>query len=524
MDFDIKKLCERFDKLKADRSNFESLWQKVADFVMPTKGNFNAKRTPGEANTQRIFDSTPTTSVNLLAAGLHGMITNPSVQWFNLSLNEDLDGQEGNTWLSDVRDILLKEINRPQAGFATNIHEVYQDLALFGTGCLFVKWDSVNNHLQFQSIPLNQVYIEEDYVGNISSVYRCFELNARQLEEMFGQDVIPYSILTCKEENKKYKVLHYVFKDKTLKEKKYKSLYFLYEEAELLSESAYWEMPYMIVRWSKSPDELYGRSPAIDELPDIMMLQEMMKETLIATQLANRPPLLVPNDDSYSPIDIYPNSIIRYRNGQAPQPLSLATQPNVLMGLLQDLRDRIRTAMYNDQVIFSQRSGVTATEIQEQVNAKMRLLMPIFGRLGTDLLGPMIERVYGLLDRQGYIPEPPSEVEGEVRIEYTSLMAIAQKSSELVKYNEAIAIASPFINMNPAIAQYIDGEQVLRNIFTSYNLGESVKDHQVIEDEQAAEQEAAQTSQDLANQQVLAQINQTNAQTQAIQRQTPMSM
>ena len=65
---------------------------------------------------------------------------------------------------------------------------------------------------------------------------------------------------------------------------------------------------------------------------------------------------------------------------------------------------------------------------------------------------------------------------------------------------------------------------MLRNIFTSYNLGESVKDHQVIEDEQAAEQEAAQTSQDLANQQVLAQINQTNAQTQAIQRQTPMSM
>ena len=523
MNVNVDSLCERLDRLKTDRSDFESLWQRVADLVMPTKGNFTVKRMPGERNTNKIFDSTPTTSVNLLAAGLHGMVTNPSVQWFALTLDKDPDSQLGNKWLKDVRDLMLKEINRPQAGFATNIHEVYQDLALFGTGCLFVKYNSKEKRLQFQSIPLNQVFIEEDYVGNVGSVFRCFELNYAQLEEMFGQEALPYAVLNNKEPGKKFKVVHYVYKDDSVKEKQFQSVYFLYEEKHVLSESSFWEMPYMVVRWSKSSDEVYGRSPVIDELPDIQMLQEMMRETLIATQLANRPPLLVANDDTYNPMDIYPNSIIRYRNGLPPQPLNLATQPGVLMQMLQDLRDRIRTALYNDQVIFNQRSGVTATEIQEQVNAKMRLLMPIFGRLGTDLLGPMIERVYGLLKREGYIPEPTEDVSGEVRIEYTSLMAIAQKSSELIKYNESIAIATPYINMNPNIATFFDGEAILRNIYDSYNLGDSIKDHDVIQQEKEAQEQQVQEQQSLANQQTMAQINNTNTQTQNLQKQLMMS-
>ena len=523
MNVNVDSLCERLDHLKAERSNFESLWQKVADLVMPTKGNFTVKRTSGERNTNKIFDSTPTTSVNLLAAGLHGMVTNPSVQWFTLTLDNDPDSQLGNKWLKNVRDLLLKEINRPQAGFATNIHEVYQDLALFGTGCLFVKYNTKEHRLQFQSIPLNQVYIEEDYVGNVGSVFRVFELNYAQLEEMFGQESLPYSVLNNKEPGKKYKVVHYVYKDESLKEKQFQSVYFLYEEKHVLSESSFWEMPYMVVRWAKSSNEVYGRSPTIDELPDIQMLQEMMREALIATQLANRPPLLVANDDVHNPMDIYPNSIIRYRNGMPPQPLSLATQPSVLLQMLQDLRDRIRTALYNDQVIFNQRSGVTATEIQEQVNAKMRLLMPIFGRLGTDLLGPMIERVYGLLKREGYIPEPTEDISGEVRIEYTSLMAIAQKSSELTKYNESVAIAAPYIQMNPDMVSFLDGEVILRNIYDAYGLGDSVKDHEVIQQEKDAQAQQAQEQQSLVNQQAQAQINNTNTQTQNLQRQMMLS-
>ena len=88
MNVNVDSLCERLDRLKTDRSDFESLWQRVADLVMPTKGNFTVKRMPGERNTNMIFDSTPTTSVNLLAAGLHGMVTNPSVQWFALTLDK----------------------------------------------------------------------------------------------------------------------------------------------------------------------------------------------------------------------------------------------------------------------------------------------------------------------------------------------------------------------------------------------------------------------------------------------------
>ena len=73
-----KSIMSRFDRLKTGRQNWETHWQEVADFMMPRKADVTKTRSRGDKRTERIFDSSPLQAVELLAASLHGMLTNPS--------------------------------------------------------------------------------------------------------------------------------------------------------------------------------------------------------------------------------------------------------------------------------------------------------------------------------------------------------------------------------------------------------------------------------------------------------------
>ena len=64
--------------------NWETHWQEVADYMMPRKADVTKLRSRGDKRTELIFDSSPLQAVELLAASLHGMLTNPSTPWFSL--------------------------------------------------------------------------------------------------------------------------------------------------------------------------------------------------------------------------------------------------------------------------------------------------------------------------------------------------------------------------------------------------------------------------------------------------------
>ena len=63
-----KSLLKRFDRLKAQRQNWESHWQEVADYMMPRKADVTKTRSKGDKRTELIFDSSPMQSLELLAA------------------------------------------------------------------------------------------------------------------------------------------------------------------------------------------------------------------------------------------------------------------------------------------------------------------------------------------------------------------------------------------------------------------------------------------------------------------------
>ena len=88
------------------------------------------------------------------------------------------------------------------------------------------------------------------------------------------------------------------------------------ESGALLRESGFREFPYVVPRYLKSSsNEIYGRSPAMNALPDVKMLNTMSKTTIKAAQKQIDPPLMVPDDGFVLPVRTVPGGLNFYRYG-----------------------------------------------------------------------------------------------------------------------------------------------------------------------------------------------------------------
>ena len=63
VDKEATVLMKRFGA-RSNRSNWESHWQEIGDFVVPNKGNVTRKRTPGDKN-MNAADGTLVSLLNL---------------------------------------------------------------------------------------------------------------------------------------------------------------------------------------------------------------------------------------------------------------------------------------------------------------------------------------------------------------------------------------------------------------------------------------------------------------------------
>lgn len=193
MPFDLsdgKAICARFEALRGNRGNFETLWQEVADNVVGAR-SFTNRRSPGEKRTQNIYDTTALHSGNNLAGVFHGVLTNPASRWYFLdaepvSATHDSDAK---AWLDRGDAVLQMLFRRGEFGFLTAIAENYRDDVHFGTSCLFVE-DRPARGVQFQAIPLSELYLDENDFGQPDLFFRHHKLSLRQFALRYGEKAL----------------------------------------------------------------------------------------------------------------------------------------------------------------------------------------------------------------------------------------------------------------------------------------------------------------------------------------------
>ena len=120
-------------------------------------------------------------------------------------------------------------------------------------------------------------------------------------------------------------------------------------------------------------------------------------------------------------------------------------------------RQAIRSAFYVDQLILSQNQTMTATEVIQRTEEKMRLLGPVLGRLQAEYLQPLINRCYNILLRDKKLPPAPDFMTGlDIDIEYVSPIAKAQRSGDIQMIVRMLEMMQPLTALDPTIMDWID--------------------------------------------------------------------
>jgi len=470
----VDHVIHRTEQLASFRSPWENLWQDCTDYVNPRRGDFATQQFRGSRNRfDKVFDSTAPLANEHLAAGLHGHLTNTTERWFNLRIPGIEPNQAVRTYLQAVIDLMFDEaFNASSTSFTTAIHELYLDLGSYGTGVFYIE-DRPGKPIHFRTFHLADCYISESADGVIDVVYRKYKLQGRQLMQLY-RDSLPDKLVDqiTKKPLDEFTVIHavepndlYVKGSKKSKDFPIKSCYVLLEEHILLEEGGFMEFPYMVPRWSKTSGEVYGRSPAMMCLPDVKMVNEMMKTTIRAAQKATDPPLMVPDDGFMLPLRTVPGGLNYYRSGTNDriEPLMSGSRPDIGLEFIDNRREHIKRTFHVDWLQLQEGPQMTATEVLQRQEEKMRLMGPMVGRLQTEFLGPLIDRVFNIFARRNLLPQPPSELEGTaLAIDYVSPVARAQKAQTIFNFSRLLEQMMPLANIKPEMFDNIDADSTIR--------------------------------------------------------------
>lgn len=477
MDEKAQTVIERYDRLKKERYNFESHWQDIQWLVRPHTSYFlNQTSIQGDRRTLYIFDSTAPYCLGQLAAGLHSSLTSSTDRWFNLTtVNEDLmQDDEVLAWLEIVSDIIYLQYSLPGARLNTNLHENYLDLGAFGTSILYQDFNVEMQQLRFKAFPLAECVIEDDAAGLINRVYHQFKWTYNQAKDFFKE--LPKQIEDAgkKDPLQKFEFIHGVYprdiydpKKKGKQDMRFESCWVNRDHQVVVKEDGFRDFPFHVPRWATIAGEIYGRSPAMECLPDIKMLNEMAKVAIRAAQKSVDPPLMVPNSGYGKSLKTSPASII-WKEPGTEEIKALEVNRNFQIGseMVQQKQDIVSKTFFLDELIMPQKKErESVLERQQNREQQLRQMSPHVGRLESELCGPMLNRSYSILRFAGVIPPPPSKLKGSrITIEYVSPAARAQVSGKANAIRQLIQDATPLMQVDQEVTDAIDFDEALRQL------------------------------------------------------------
>ena len=471
-----RELKANLSRLIDTRKNFESHWQECADLFLPRKADITEKHTRGDKRNLQIYDSSPTHSLELLASSLHGTITSSSTRWFNLRFKNAVlnDSDEAREWLESAEEMMYMAFAR--SNFQQEIHECYFDLLCFGTAAVFLESDS-DDIIRFNSRHIKEIFIAEDARGAINCIYRKFKITAKAAVEKWGLENLSKNIQSLYKNSPFDDVeLCHIVKPREIYDPKkldkinmpFISIYLEMESENIIGESGFREFPYLVPRWLKSSNEVFGRSPAMSCLPDVKVLNKLVETQLLAAAKSINPPLLIPDDSAVLPIRTSPGSLNFYRAGARDkiEPLNIGADVGLGLNLEEARRKSIAKAFFVDQLLIQEASSrtLTATEVQARQEERLKVLGPTMGRLQRELLQPMITRVFNIMLRNGHFIEAPKILTNqEIEIEYISSMALAQKASQLSGIMRGMEIFGSISQVAP-VMDYLDSNGLVKEL------------------------------------------------------------
>lgn len=528
MPANLPDLCARYEKLKSDRSTWDSWWQDLADFVSPRKAEITEKEHfPSEVKERRLYDSTAVQANMTLGQGQLAYITPLEERWFTVEPPDDMQSDAAFAYYSKCGEIMA--IALATSNFYSEMHESYLDRSGFGTCNLYVEESLANKSgLVFDACPNGSYSIAENSEKLVDTVFREKEMTAVQMAQEFGEDNLPKEVLKAlKKADDRWKtfvVVHAVYprEDRdTLKldsvNMPLASCWFMPKEKHLLREKGYSTMPYLVSRYLKWGTGAYGWCPGWVALPAARQLNFLEKLMDGLAEVELYPRMLIPSTLE-GEVDMTAGGVTIYNPFQNAKPETWGTGGNYQAGIdrAEVKRKQINDAYHVDLFhMFAQlEKQMTAREVAERAGEKLIQFSPTFARLGTEMLSPLLDRVFRILNQQGKFPMPPPEVLAQDRmgfhlrppkVVFKSRVALAIRALQSSGFIHLLETLNPLMAIDPSVRHIINVPVAAKGLGRNYGVPEEwLASEEVYTGRVQAEQQAiaAQQQAEMINQAV----------------------
>jgi hypothetical protein len=301
LNLEIKNRQAALEKV---RLNFDELFRDIADYVLPVREDWDRTLDRGERQATDIYDGTAPGALQLFTDGFHGYLVSPSMAWFKfflgiIQLDED---PQVRRWLQESEEHLYGVFNN--SNFYEAMRGYIEDGASIGTAHLDIEEDLDAGRLVFSLIHPAECWIAENKFGRVDVRHRKYKIMARQALQAFGEENLSQKMVQSAKDHpfSEHEFIHAIYPrdeyDMTkinAENKPFASVWVEKGESEKIARiSGFDEFPAATWRYRTNANEIYGRSPASDALPEIIGLNTMAKTLLGAAEKAVDPAYNVP--------------------------------------------------------------------------------------------------------------------------------------------------------------------------------------------------------------------------------------
>lgn len=464
-------------QLKGERQPHEQGWQDVFRYMAPERahGFMGNTVTSSEAQAQRaeIYDSTAVDSGRIFSSGLASGMHPANSIWFGMDVGQETD--EERTFLDNAARIMFENIHA--ANFDAAAGECHSDMGPAGWFVIYTS-EKEGGGYHFEQWPIAQCYIATSKPGGtVDTIYREFELTIEQAVNDYGLKNMSAQVQDKYKqgpENYSQKITMcwaiyprnvYAVGPAMAKNKAFASCHHEVATKHMTRESGYDEFPCSIPRWRLIPGTPYATGPGADALPDIKTLNQIQKLELQNLDIAVSGMWKGVADGILNPktVRMGARKMIMMADIKNMEALKTGADFNVSFAKGDQLRANIRKILLADQLQPHDGPTMTATEVHARVQLIRQQMGPIFARLQSEFLQPLIERCFAIAYRAGILGRAPDSLRGRnFTVKYVSPLARAQRLEEVTAIDTFLLGLMEASKLDSTLLDMVDLEKTQR--------------------------------------------------------------
>lgn len=486
MDSRAKELVLIGGKLFAQKANWDSLCQEVAENIYPMRSDFTATFSLGDDFSTDLMDSYPVQARETLGNTIGALLRQG--EWFAVKTGlDEIDEDPANArWLEYATTHFRRLVYDRRANFVRATNEADHDWVAFGNPVMSVEESPNRDHFLFRTWHPKECAWMVNAVGKIDHNQRNMPMTARNMkmrkawEGKLHQDILDAAE---KDPAKEFKVRHIVLpfeeiygddkgKRRQYKNSPYCSLYIDCEHEQVLSEAPLPVFNYVIPRWRTVSSFPQGFSPAaINSLPDNRMLQSLARILLEQGEKAVDAPMFAKGE-------IFRDAINRYAGGmtyvdleadQKIQDAIFTEQPsNGLsfgMEMKQDVRNLIAEAFLLNKINLPPH-GKTAYETSALLDEYRRAILPFTGPIESEYHLPLLDIGFQMAIRNNAfnINEMPKGLgDQDVTFTFEGPLNTAEGRQNVQAYQETLQMVSAGAQIDKTLTTLIDWKKATKD-------------------------------------------------------------